>query len=224
MIDDEKGEETPEKDELVSDEPSISQVEAFPELEPPVQVQEGDAGKNDNEGVAPADLEPEEESEQDATEDSDLEQEDVDLREVDDPLAPAYDLEGGAQFDSFEESPSGLPFQSKIESAKEFFSTEVLYRFDIIEPQELEPIKGSYRIELTGENGGVWSLKIGDQLEVSNSKEEADTILAMRETDFLEVVNGKLNPQLSILSQKIKVTGAVKQAIRLQEILAPRPE
>jgi putative sterol carrier protein len=44
----------------------------------------------------------------------------------------------------------------------------------------------------------------------------------MQQKDFLDVINGILNPQLAILSQKIKVVGDVKKAVFFQSVLAPR--
>jgi len=144
-----------------------------------------------------------------------------DLSGVDDPLAPAFDLDRGAPLPMYEDA---LPWKSKIATAKEFFNTEILYRFDIMDPAAVKPLKGSYRIELDGEGGGTWNLNIDSQLDVSSGDEKADTVLSLHKRDFLNIVNGKLNPQLAILSKKIKVKGKVRQAISLQEILSPSPE
>lgn len=152
--------------------------------------------------------------------DSPVETSALDISEHD-PLAPAYDLEAG---EPIKPIPEQLPWKSKVRSAKEFFNTEVLYRFDIIEPQYLEPIKGTFRVELKGAQGGVWSFTVGDQLEVVNSREEAETVLSMSQQDFIDIVNGTLNPQLAILSQKVKIVGDAKKAILVQELLAPAVE
>ena len=145
-----------------------------------------------------------------------------DLEVIDDPMAGAFDLDGGDRFESFENTEAGAAFRNKVETAKEFFNAEVLYRFDIIPPEELAPIKGDYRIELKGNEGGVWSLKVGDQLEITNVWQEADTVMIMQQRDFMEIVNGTLNPQLALLSRKIEVKGNAEKAVRFQDLLAPR--
>jgi hypothetical protein len=139
----------------------------------------------------------------------------------DDPLGEAYDLDQGERLPSDVHHDEKLPWKSKIESAKEFFNTEILYRHDILLAEERDRISGSYRIELKGYQGGIWSLDVGDDIEVVNRREDADVVLAMQQKDFLRVVNGELNPQLALLSRKIKVTGDIKKAVALQSLLAP---
>ena len=167
----------------------------------------------------------EEEDEDDLGDDDnhdDLSEENLDFVS-DDPLAPAYDLERGAPLDKHA-MPDRLPWRSEVRSAKEFFTTEVLYRFDIIEPADRVFMVGRYRIELRGANGGVWTLVVGEEMEVLPHKEDADIVLIMQHRDFMQIVNGVLNPQLAILAQKVRVQGDVKRAILLQSVLAPASE
>jgi hypothetical protein len=140
----------------------------------------------------------------------------------DDPLAPAYDLERGTLLDK--QQPGGLPWRSDVRSAKEFFNTELLYRFDILEMPQRDLITGRYRIELKGYQGGVWSIIIGDDIEVVNRKEDAEIVLVMQQRDFLLMVNGRLNPQLAILGNKMKIVGDVKKAVWFQSLLYPTIE
>ncbi len=149
----------------------------------------------------------------------------IDELEADDPLGEAYDLEKGEKIPNQVHNDGGrLPWKSKIESAKEFFNTEILYRHDILLNEERERLSGKYRIELKGYQGGIWSLDVGDDIEIINRREEADVVIAMQQKDFLQVVNGELNPQLALLSRKIKVTGDIKKAVALQSLLAPAME
>ncbi len=136
----------------------------------------------------------------------------------DDPLAPAYDLERGTLIDK---QQSVLPWRSDVRTAKEFFSSELLYRFDILEDEERDKISGKYRIELKGYQGGVWTISVGNDIEVVNRKEDADLVLIMQQRDFLQMVNGRLNPQLAILGSKIRLHGDVKRAVWFQSLLYP---
>lgn len=143
--------------------------------------------------------------------------------EQDDPLAGAFDLERGTPInplDGYQERDN-LPVRAKVKSAKEFFSTEILYRFDILEDEDRSELKGSYRLELKGYQGGVWTVSLGDGLEVVNRREDAEIVLTMQQRDFVTLVNGQLNPQLAIFAQKMRVSGDVKKAILFQNLLCP---
>ena len=136
----------------------------------------------------------------------------------DDPLAPAYDLEKGNLIDKH--SPM-LPWRSDVRTAKEYFNSEILYRFDILEMRQRSDIAGRYRVELKGFQGGVWTIIVGDELEVINRREDADIIIVMQQKDFLQMVNGRLNPQLAILGNKMKIVGDIKKAVWFQNLLYP---
>ena len=140
---------------------------------------------------------------------------------VDDPLAPAYDLEHGELLEPAPASRNALPWSSRVQNAKEFFSSEMLYRYDLLEREQQKELKGRYRVELRGFKGGVWTIEIDNELGIVNRREDAEVVLSMQQRDFLQLVNGDLNPQLAILSQKMRVQGDVRRAIALQAILVP---
>lgn len=142
---------------------------------------------------------------------------------IDDPMGEAYDLEHGSRLDEHPD-PTALPWQTDVKSPKEFFSTEILYRFDILEDDEQRAIAGTYRIELKGAEGGIWTITVGEEFKVQNSREDADIVLSMQLRDFLNLINGQLNPQLAVLSQKMKITGDLRRALAFQEILTPSPD
>lgn len=159
-----------------------------------------------------------------AAEDEDDESEEhvVETEGEEDPLAPAYDLEHGHLLEDVDHAQAQKkPVTTEIQSAKEFFSTEILYRYDVLEPEIQKSMEGSYRIELKGFQGGVWTLTVGEDLDVVNRREDADTILSMQQTDFIQLVNGELNPQIAMLAQKVKVTGDIDKAIAVQYLLVP---
>lgn len=159
----------------------------------------------------------------DADEEESFTHEGAESIEQDDPLAGAFDLERGTPInplDGYQERDN-LPVRAKVKSAKEFFSTEILYRFDILEDDDRSELRGSYRLELKGYQGGVWTVNLGDGLEVVNRREDAEIVLTMQQRDFVTLVNGQLNPQLAIFAQKMRVSGDVKKAILFQNLLCP---
>ena len=133
----------------------------------------------------------------------------------DDPIEEAAGLGDGG---------NELPWRSEVENAKEFFSTELLYRFDILEEDERAFLAGSYRLELKGYRGGVWTLNLGDDIDVINRKENANVVLTMDQRDFLEIVNGNLNPQLCLVSKKVRIKGDVEKVTAFQALLSPPRE
>ncbi len=142
-----------------------------------------------------------------------------------DPLAPAFDLDGGGIMEiDYNELPKKIQ-KSDVSSLKDFFSTEILYRFDILPPSEKELLIGSYRIEVRGSQGGVWSLALTDsEIKVSQTREDADLVLMLHQEDLFGVVNGKINPQIALLSNRIKVSGSTRKASLLQNLLSPYPD
>ncbi len=141
--------------------------------------------------------------------------------ETDDPLAPAFDIERGIPLAHTRNAEVVAQVRAKVTSAKEFFNSEILYRFDILEDADREDLKGAYRVELKGYQGGIWTVVVGDQLEVVNRREDAEIVLTMQQSDFIHLVNGNLNPQLALFAQKMRVQGDVKRAVHFQTVLVP---
>lgn len=157
-----------------------------------------------------------------AEEEDEEEEEEVETQGEEDPLAPAYDLEDGTLLEDVDhETAQRRPVSTVIKSAKEFFATEILYRFDVLEPHIQKNLMGSYRIELKGYQGGVWTMTVGEEVDVVNRREDAEVVLSMQQKDFLQLVNGDLNPQIALLAQKVKVTGDIDKAIAVQYLLVP---
>ena len=133
----------------------------------------------------------------------------------------AFDLEHGNRI---EEEEHKHPWKGKTTSTKQFFSEELLYRYDILEDKERERVNGKFRIELDGDQPEVWSLEIRDEIEVVNESQEAEVVFNATHKDFLNIINGVLNPQLSILAEKIKINGDIKKALAFHRLLAPAAE
>lgn len=145
---------------------------------------------------------------------------------LDDNFEEAYDFESG---DLISDDPKdGIPVKHTVSTVKEFFNMEFLYRYDILEDNEREELRGSYQIDLfTGEKKSErevssWSFSLGDELEVKNEEaSEPIALLSMSSDDFIRLVNGDLNPQLAFLAKRIKPSGNFEAALSVQKILAP---
>jgi hypothetical protein len=141
--------------------------------------------------------------------------------QVDPHAPPAFD------FDESFDDPKDNRKQSnnlRVGSAKEFFSTEILYRYDILEQYDREAIRGNYSIELYGHESGTWSITLDKDILVRSEKKESEVLLRIDSDDFLSIVNGKINSQIALVSKRVEVIGNTKKASLLQNILAPRSE
>jgi len=130
------------------------------------------------------------------------------------------DLEKAERYSSVQGRKRPHSF-TKVKTAKDFFATELLDRFDDLLQEEREILKGKYRFELNGYRGGIWTILVDDDVQVINRKEEADIVFTMQQRDFIFLVNGDINPQLAVLAQKLRITGDIKKAAAVQSLLSP---
>lgn len=152
------------------------------------------------------------------TGDDELEDEEPAAEGEEDVLGGGFDLDGGRPM---RERGERMPWKSRVENSKDFFATELLYRFDILNPEDRKEIEGRYRIELKGSKGGIWTVLVGETLEILPRKEDAEIVLSLQHRDFLPLVNGDLNPQMALLAQKLKVTGDLRKASQFMLLLTP---
>ena len=117
-----------------------------------------------------------------------------------------------------------MPSTASVKSIKDFFQNELVYRFDVLEDWERKELNGNYAFALKGEEDkeDCWTISIDKDMEVVHEKVEgSETVMTMRESDFLNMVNAKINPQLAILSKKLSYTGSLDRVLKVQCLLFP---
>ena len=118
----------------------------------------------------------------------------------------------------------GKGYVSRIKSLKEFFATEILYRYDILEYEDQELLRGKYKIEISpadGSDADVWAIDLSSgEVNVSQDEIEADSTISAYESDFMRIINGELNPQLAAVANKVRFTGDVRKGLLLQQVLS----
>ena len=128
-----------------------------------------------------------------------------------------YEQEGSNETNN----PRSRRQHMRVETARDFFGAEIEARYDDIEPAIQEMVKGSYRVELKGQSGGIWTFALGDNVQVENARKEADVVLSGFAAEFVGIVNGDINPQVALMAQKFKITGSVRKALAVQFLLSP---
>jgi hypothetical protein len=66
------------------------------------------------------------------------------------------------------------------------------------------------------------TLDTGSGVSVANDKVQADAIIALSEQHVMSIRSGDLNPQIGMLTEKIRVKGKVSPAVYLFNLIAPR--
>ena len=106
-----------------------------------------------------------------------------------------------------------------VATAREYFEQRIP---EIIQerPDTLKSIGAVYEFQITGDDGGTWTLNLKDDpatIEEKNSG-DADCTVVMQDMAFVEMVNGALKPQMAFLTGKLKVTGNMGLALKLTSI------
>ena len=88
-------------------------------------------------------------------------------------------------------------------------------------PDVVAKINAVYQFNISGPNGGQWSVDCtqpGGAIAPGTSAAAKCTVQCT-DGDFLNIVNGKLNPQMAFMSGKLKIQGDMGLAMKLQQIL-----
>lgn len=105
-------------------------------------------------------------------------------------------------------------------SCKEIFEEKIASRLKE-NPEVAEKIKASYQFKLTGDEGGDWAvdLKEGSGSVSEGAIDEPSVTITMAATDFVDLVEGRLNGQMAFMQGKLKLDGDMSLALKLQQIL-----
>jgi putative sterol carrier protein len=91
-------------------------------------------------------------------------------------------------------------------------------RFD---PKKAEGINAAIQFDLTGENGGMYWLRIADGQAETNEGTIDNPKMTMRSSadDFYAMMNGGLNPMQAFMTGKIKIQGDTSLALKLMPLI-----
>jgi len=87
-------------------------------------------------------------------------------------------------------------------------------------PENAQGVKATIQLELSGDGGGNWLIKIADG-KISAKEEQADSpdlTLGMAANDYVALTRGEANPMGLFMAGKIKLTGDMGLAMKFQEM------
>ena len=87
-------------------------------------------------------------------------------------------------------------------------------------PEKAGNIRGVIQLELTGEGGGNWIIRINNgQIAIEEGQvSPADLTLGMAASDYVAITRGELNPANAFIAKKISVQGNMTMAMKFPEM------
>jgi putative sterol carrier protein len=104
----------------------------------------------------------------------------------------------------------------EAKTPKEFFEKVLPSRFN---PSKAKGVEVTVQVNITGPNGGAWTVTIKDlKLEAKEGTHPSPTIvISMAETEYMDVVNGKISAEKAFLTGKLQFKGNIALALKLRE-------
>jgi putative sterol carrier protein len=108
----------------------------------------------------------------------------------------------------------------QAESVKDVFEKHMPERLRA-KPDVVSKIGAVYQFNISGPGGGQWSVDCTTPggAVTAGTAAAAKCTVSCTDADFLNIVNGKLNPQMAFMSGKLKIQGDMGLAMKLQQIL-----
>ena len=107
-----------------------------------------------------------------------------------------------------------------VQSVKDLFERHMPERLKA-KPDVVAKINAVYQFNVSGPGGGAWSVDCtapGGLVSPGTSAAARCTVV-ITDADLINVVNGRLNPQMAFMSGKLKIQGDMGLAMKLQQIL-----
>ena len=86
--------------------------------------------------------------------------------------------------------------------------------------EKTKDMNATYQWVITGDSGGKWYAKFtnGDVSVKQGEAESPNITITVADSDWMDIVNGKLNGQMAFFSGKLKIQGDMALAMKLQSL------
>ncbi|NXA41385.1 HSDL2 protein, partial [Eudromia elegans] len=122
------------------------------------------------------------------------------------------------------EGPDGA--KGNLESASAKPLSPVAETFRVIQgsitDDFVKAIQGVFMFELSGDDGGTWYIDLktkGGSAGSGKPPVKADVVMSMSSADFVRMFTGKLKPTMAFMSGKLRISGNMALAMRLEKML-----
>jgi len=105
---------------------------------------------------------------------------------------------------------------TEAKTPRDFFEKVLPSRF---KPDKAADIDVTVQVKITGLNGGNWVVTIKNQkLDIKEGTHPSPTLsLEMAETDYIDLINGKMSGEKAFLTGKLRFKGNIALALKLRE-------
>ncbi len=106
-----------------------------------------------------------------------------------------------------------------IANAKELFEVQMPERLKK-NPEVASKINSTYKFVVNGDGGGTWLVDLTQPGgKISQEDAAAKCTITIGAKELVDIVNGKLNPQMAFMTGKLKVAGDMGLAMKLSSLL-----
>lgn len=91
---------------------------------------------------------------------------------------------------------------------------------DKVNKEKTKGMDCTYQFDITGDDGGQWYIVIsdGDAAVNAGAAENPSITITMEASNFVNLLQGKLNGQMAFMTGKLKIKGDMGLAMKLQSV------
>ena len=104
-----------------------------------------------------------------------------------------------------------------VKTPSDFFEKVLPSKFD---PNKVAGFEAVIQMSISGPSGGDWVVTVKDcKLDVKQGQHPSPSItIMMTDTDYVDMINGKLSGERAFMTGKLKLKGSIAVALKLRDI------